>query len=173
MKIENLCINCMREMKEPGGICEFCGFNVETFELPRHHMRPFTILAGKYLIGKAIGEGGFGITYIGMDLELEVRVAIKEYYPQGAAARDNRTNDGTVCSYSENTRTFFEEGREKFINEARTIAKFRGLPEIVGIIEFFRENQTAYIVMEYLDGRHSSSTSRQMAGKSRRMNFCV
>ena len=56
MKIENLCINCMREMKEPGGICEFCGFNVETFELPRHHMRPFTILAGKYLIGKAIGE---------------------------------------------------------------------------------------------------------------------
>lgn len=64
MKIENLCINCMREMKEPGGICEFCGFNVETFELPRHHMRPFTILAGKYLIGNAIGEGGFGITYI-------------------------------------------------------------------------------------------------------------
>lgn len=57
MKIENLCINCMREMKEPGGICEFCGFNVETFELPRHHMRPFTILAGKYLIGKAIGDG--------------------------------------------------------------------------------------------------------------------
>lgn len=57
MKIENLCINCMREMKEPGGICGFCEFNVETFELPRHHMRPFTILAGKYLIGKAIGDG--------------------------------------------------------------------------------------------------------------------
>ena len=47
----------MREMKEPGGICGFCEFNVETFELPRHHMRPFTILAGKYLIGKAIGDG--------------------------------------------------------------------------------------------------------------------
>ena len=165
MKIENLCINCMREMKEPGGICEFCGFNVETFELPRHHMRPFTILAGKYLIGKAIGEGGFGITYIGMDLELEVRVAIKEYYPQGAAARDNRTNDGTVCSYSENTRTFFEEGREKFINEARTIAKFRGLPEIVGIIEFFRENQTAYIVMEYLDGQTLKQYLKTNGGK--------
>ena len=165
MKIENLCINCMREMKEPGGICEFCGFNVETFELPRHHMRPFIILAGKYLIGKAIGEGGFGITYIGMDLELEVRVAIKEYYPQGAAARDNRTNDGTVCSYSENTRTFFEEGREKFINEARTIAKFRGLPEIVGIIEFFRENQTAYIVMEYLDGQTLKQYLKTNGGK--------
>ena len=153
MKIENLCINCMREMQEPGGICEFCGFNVETFELPRHHMRPFTILAGKYLIGNVIGEGGFGITYIGMDLNLEVRVAIKEYYPQGFAVRDSRTNDSTVWSYSESTQTFFEEGREKFINEAKTIAKFRELPEIVGVTDFFRENQTAYIVMEYLDGQ--------------------
>ncbi len=165
MKIENLCINCMREMKEPGGICEFCGFNVETFELPRHHMRPFTILAGKYLIGNAIGEGGFGITYIGMDLNLEVRVAIKEYYPQGAAVRDCRTNDSTVWSYSKSTQVFFEEGREKFINEAKTIAKFRNVPEIVGVIEFFRENQTAYIVMEYLDGQTLKQYLKTNGGK--------
>ena len=165
MKIENLCINCMREMKEPGGICEFCGFNVETFELPRHHMRPFTILAGKYLIGKAIGEGGFGITYLGIDLNLEVKVAIKEYYPQGFAVRDSRTNDSTVWSYSESTQTFFEEGREKFINEAKTIAKFRELPEIVGVTDFFRENQTAYIVMEYLDGQTLKQYLRANGGK--------
>ena len=153
MKIEKLCINCMQERRSPDGICEFCGFDVRTFELPRHHMRPFTILAGKYLIGNAIGEGGFGITYIGMDLNLEVKVAIKEYYPQGAAVRDCRTNDSTVWSYSKSTQVFFEEGREKFINEAKTIAKFRNVPEIVGVIDFFRENQTAYIVMEYLDGQ--------------------
>ena len=165
MKIENLCINCMREMKSQTGVCEHCGFDERKYDFPQHHMRPFTILAGKYLIGKAIGEGGFGITYIGMDLELEARVAIKEYYPQGAAARDSRTNDGTVRSYSENTRTFFEEGREKFINEARTIAKFRELPEIVGVIEFFRENQTAYIVMEYLDGQTLKQYLKANGGK--------
>ena len=125
MKIENLCANCMREMRNPDGACEFCGFDIRTFNLPRNHMRPFSILAGKYLIGNSIGEGGFGITYIGMDLNLEVRVAIKEYYPQGFALRDNRTNDSTVWPCSENTQAFFEEGREKFINEARTIAKFR------------------------------------------------
>ena len=153
MEIENLCANCMREMRNPDGACEFCGFDIRTFNLPRNHMRPFSILAGKYLIGKSIGEGGFGITYIGMDLNLEVRVAIKEYYPQGFALRDNRTNDSTVWPCSENTQAFFEEGREKFINEARTIAKFRDLPEIVGVMDFFRENQTAYIVMEYLDGK--------------------
>ena len=165
MKIENLCINCMREMKSQTGVCEHCGFDERKYDFPQHHMRPFTILAGKYLIGKAIGEGGFGITYIGIDLELEARVAIKEYYPQGAAARDSRTNDGTVRSYSENTRTFFEEGREKFINEARTIAKFRELPEIVGVIEFFRENQTAYIVMEYLDGQTLKQYLKANGGK--------
>ena len=165
MKIENLCINCMREMKSQTGVCEHCGFDERKYDFPQHHMRPFTILAGKYLIGKAIGEGGFGITYIGIDLELEARVAIKEYYPQGAAARDNRTNDGTVRSYSENTRTFFEEGREKFINEARTIAKFRELPEIVGVIDFFRENQTAYIVMEYLDGQTLKQYLKANGGK--------
>ena len=165
MKIENLCINCMREMKSQTGVCEYCGFDERKYDFPQHHMRPFTILAGKYLIGTAIGEGGFGITYIGMDLELEARVAIKEYYPQGAAARDSRTNDGTVRSYSENTRTFFEEGREKFINEARTIAKFRELPEIVGVIEFFRENQTAYIVMEYLEGQTLKQYLKANGGK--------
>ena len=165
MKVENLCINCMREMKSQTGVCEHCGFDERKYDFPQHHMRPFTILAGKYLIGKAIGEGGFGITYIGIDLELEARVAIKEYYPQGAAARDSRTNDGTVRSYSENTRTFFEEGREKFINEARTIAKFRELPEIVGVIEFFRENQTAYIVMEYLDGQTLKQYLKANGGK--------
>lgn len=165
MKIENLCINCMRERRNPDGVCEFCGFDVRTFELPHHHMRPFTILAGKYLIGNAIGEGGFGITYIGMDLNLEVRVAIKEYYPQGAAVRDCRTNDSTVWSYSKSTQVFFEEGREKFINEAKTIAKFRDVPEIVGVIDFFRENQTAYIVMEYLDGQTLKQYLKEKGGK--------
>ena len=165
MKIEKLCINCMQERRSPDGICEFCGFDVRTFELPRHHIRPFTILAGKYLIGNAIGEGGFGITYIGMDLNLEVKVAIKEYYPQGAAVRDCRTNDSTVWSYSKSTQVFFEEGREKFINEAKTIAKFRNVPEIVGVIDFFRENQTAYIVMEYLDGQTLKQYLKVKGGK--------
>ena len=165
MKIENLCINCMQEMQSHDGVCEFCGFDMKKYNPPLHHMPPFTVLAGKYLLGKSIGEGGFGITYIGMDLNLEVRVAIKEYYPQGVAARDNRTNDSTVWPCSENVQGFFEEGREKFINEARRIAKFRELPEIVGVVDFFRENQTAYIVMEYLDGKTLKEYLRENGGK--------
>ena len=62
MKIENLCIKCMKEKRSPGGVCEHCGFDPSTYQVPVHHMEPFSILAGKYLVGKAIGEGGFVIT---------------------------------------------------------------------------------------------------------------
>ncbi len=166
MKIENLCINCMREMETAGGTCEFCGFHTDEYKVPRHHMRPFTVLAGKYVIGKAIGEGGFGITYIGMDLNLEARVAIKEYYPRNLAVRDSyTTNNSIVWSYSEDTQAFFEEGREKFINEARAVARFRELSEVVNVMDFFKENQTAYIVMEYLDGQTLKQYINANSGK--------
>lgn len=79
MKIENLCINCMKEKASPEGKCEHCGYDPAEDTIPSHHLSPFVILEGKYLVGKSIGEGGFGITYIGMDLNLEMRVAIKEY----------------------------------------------------------------------------------------------
>ena len=165
MKIENLCINCMQEMETAGGTCEFCGFHTDEYKVPRHHMRPFTVLAGKYVIGKAIGEGGFGITYIGMDLNLEVPVAIKEYYPRGFAMRDSSTDASVVWSCSEDTQEFFEEGRKKFIKEARAVAKFRNLPEIVGVMDFFMENQTSYIVMEYLDGQTLKQYVKEKGGK--------
>ena len=150
MKIENLCIHCMKEKNSNSAICPFCGFDPEEAEIPPYHLQPFSILAGKYLLGTAIGEGRFGITYIGMDLNLEMRVAIKEYYPNGCATR-NRSESNTVQSYSNSMHEIFEKGHEKFINETRLLAKCSNLPEIVSVKDFFRENHTAYIVMEYID----------------------
>ncbi len=165
MKIENLCINCMKEKASPEGRCEHCGFDPETANIPPHHLAPFVILEGKYLVGKAIGEGGFGITYIGMDLNLEMRVAIKEYYPNGCAIRDTSGNSYTVQSYSGEAQTFFETGREKFINEAKILAKCIELPEIVTVKDFFKENHTAYIVMEYLDGETLKAHLKKKGGR--------
>lgn len=165
MKIENLCINCMKEKACSGGKCEHCGFDPETANIPPHHLAPFVILEGKYLVGKAIGEGGFGITYIGMDLNLEMRVAIKEYYPNGCAIRDTSGNSCTVQSYSGEAQTFFETGREKFINEAKILAKCIDLPEIVTVKDFFKENHTAYIVMEYLDGETLKAHLQERGGR--------
>ena len=165
MKIENLCIKCMKEKSSPNAVCEHCGFDSSKAVVPPHHLEPFVILAGKYLVGMAIGEGGFGITYIGMDLNLEMRVAIKEYYPNGCAIRDMSGNSSTVQSYMGEKQTFFEAGREKFINEARVLAKCAHLPEIVSVKDFFKENHTAYIVMEYIDGKTLKAYLKENGGR--------
>lgn len=165
MKIENLCINCMREKSSPEGRCQYCGFDPAGASVPHHHLAPFVILAGKYLVGRAIGEGGFGITYIGMDLNLEIRVAIKEYYPNGCAIRDSSGNSSTVQSYAGEQQAFFETGREKFINEAKVLAKCINLPGIVTVKDFFKENHTAYIVMEYVDGKTLKSYLKEKGGR--------
>lgn len=164
MKIENLCMKCMREKESPEAVCEHCGFDPAEQMVPPHHLQPFSILAGKYLVGNAIGEGGFGITYIGMDLNLEMRVAIKEYYPNGCAIREGN-GSSTVQSYTGEQQQFFEIGREKFINEAKILAKCINLPEIVTVKDFFKENHTAYIVMEYIDGKTLKEYLKEKGGR--------
>lgn len=151
MKVENLCIHCMNEKNNAEEKCPSCGFDPKEADIPKYHLEPFSVLAGKYLVGTAIGEGGFGITYIGMDLNLEMKVAIKEYYPGGYVMRD-RTGSNTVQSYVGNHQRVFEDGRDKFIIEAKLLAKCVDLPGIVTVKDFFKENQTAYIVMEYVEG---------------------
>lgn len=165
MKFENLCVRCMKEKSSPNAVCEHCGFDASKASVPPHHLEPCTILAGKYLVGMAIGEGGFGITYIGMDLNLEMRVAIKEYYPHGCAIRDTKGNNCTVCSYTGDKQNLFEAGREKFINEARVLARCDTLPEIVAVRDFFKENRTAYIVMEYIEGKTLKTYLKEKGGR--------
>lgn len=116
-----------------------------------HQLPPGTILNGKYEIIRSIGEGGFGITYIGHNKVLDITVAIKEYYPKGYANR-NVSQDLTV-TIADNTRNaYFNQWKMKFLTEARMLAKFANLPGIVNVYDFFEQNGTAYIVMEYLNG---------------------
>ena len=82
-----LCLGCMKEVEDLQTSCPNCGFSIEEYDQKRSSraLPPMTILAGKYLLGKVLGEGGFGITYLGWDLNLERKVAIKEYFPTGLA----------------------------------------------------------------------------------------
>jgi serine/threonine protein kinase len=111
-----------------------------------------------------LGEGGFGITYIGWDLNLNIKIAIKEFYPTGFVTRENSAYN-TVHPMEGAKGEFFAKGREKFVNEARTLAKFRSLAGIVAVNEFFSENGTAYICMEYIEGQTLKSYLEQMGGK--------
>ena len=161
--IENLCISCMRE-KPDRGICPFCGFDESQYDSSPHHLTPRSILGGKYLIGRVLGEGGFGITYIGLDLNLDLKLAIKEYYPTGFVTRTSATTS-TVTPFRGEKTEFFTAGRARFINEAKTLARFYTLPGIVSVRDFFQENSTAYIVMEFVEGETLKQRLARVGGK--------
>ncbi len=143
------CYHCMNEIPG-GGFCTHCGAPT-TPETVTHHLVPGTVLCNKYVVGNSLGEGGFGITYIGRDLNLDVRVAIKEYYPVGYAGRNNTLNNEITPS-SDKQRDVFEKGKQRFLQEARSLARFSNEKGVVLVRDYFEACGTAYIVMEYLDG---------------------
>ena len=143
------CCNCMKPIAENTGVCPHCGqapFGVN----PVHQLKPGTILQNRYLIGKSLGQGGFGITYIGRDTLLNKRVAVKEFYPNGYAYRDHEVT--AVITITSSGQTVFRNAKKRFLEEAQTLARFSEESGIVSVQDFFEENNTAYIVMEYLDG---------------------
>lgn len=146
-----LCIFCMNEMPDGSDKCPHCAQS-QNVTTPPHRLLPHTVLCGRYVIGAAKGEGGFGITYIGRDTRLDRVVAVKEYFPSGLVNRNSGASSEVTETQDENGRNAFYKGRESFLTEAKTLAKFSGEMGIVHILDFFIENNTAYIVMEYLDG---------------------
>lgn len=144
-----LCYHCMRE-KGDAEICPHCHAQGGA-DLQPHQIAPGTVIGNRYTLGDVIGEGGFGITYIGLENTLGITVAIKEYYPFGYCNR-NTTASNTVAVTSDDKQQVFEKGRSRFLREAKTLAKFQTDPGVVDVIDFLEENNTAYIIMEYLDG---------------------
>ena len=147
----NLCFGCMGEKPQPG-LCPHCGFNQEDYHPAVHHLPPGTILAGKYLLGRVIEMRAFDITYVGWDLNLQAKVLLEEYYPYDFAARDcsaDRRDTALTVRQGE----AFQKGFERFRREAQALWRFWELPGIVSVKDYFQENQTAYIVMEFAEGQ--------------------
>lgn len=164
MNYNNLCPHCMREIQNQNGVCPCCGCDERQGPELTHQLRPFTILNGKYLVGSVLGEGGFGITYIGYDLNLELRIAVKEFYPNGFCRRESSTTN-MVSAYGGSQGEAYEKWRGRFVREAKSLAKCANLPGIVGVKDFFEENNTAYIVMEYLEGQTLKEYLNRQGGK--------
>lgn len=122
-----------------------------------------TILNGQYKIEKVLGQGGFGITYLGIDLNLELKVAIKEYYPEGLVTRSRQQTGITV--FGGDKEEAFQMGVASFLEEAKILAKFQNNKHIVGVKTFFRENGTTYFVMDYIEGISFKDYLKQMGGK--------
>ena len=146
----NRCMGCMTDFR--GYPCPECGYDPAREQKGTFVLQPGVILCGKFLVGKVLGQGGFGITYLGLDMTLERKVAIKEYYPSGQVSRMPGTR-ALVWSESQQAVSARQEGMELFLKEARKMAKLEDIPGVVKVREVFQENTTAYIVMDFVEGQ--------------------
>jgi len=163
MEDRKLCMHCMARKADEQEACPVCGFIERDFVPEKHHLPPRTILKGQYLVGCALGEGGFGITYIGWDLFLHMPVAIKEYFPSGVVIRDQGQH--TVNVFAGKDEQSFLLGRDRFFREAQKVARFDNNPGVVSVKNCFLENGTAYIIMEYISGINLGTYAAQRGGK--------
>lgn len=129
------------------GQCNACGYIAE--EQDPSALQCYKVLHKRYMIGTPIGVGGFGITYAVLDMQTKCRKAIKEFYPGGIAQRESQT--GSIYINSGYTQAY-NHSLERFTDEARVLHSFSGVRSIVSVDDFFAENNTAYIVMEFLTG---------------------
>ena len=146
------CMKCMHALAAGETVCPECGRPYGSVKAESFALKPGTILDGKYLVGEMLGQGGFGITYIGFDLLLEQKIAIKEYFPMstGMVSREGRST--VVWSDAVMQKSGVEKGFDSFLKEARKMAKLRSIPSVVGVNSVFIQNETAYIVMDFIEG---------------------
>lgn len=144
------CMNCMKEYEEGQAKCPRCGYVRGTRPREIYHLYPEMELADRYIIGTVVGFGGFGVLYRAWDRKLEHMVAIKEYYPAGMVTRIPGQKE--VILYTGKKHDEYKNGLTRFLDEARNTARFSSNPNIVNVFDFFEENGTAYMVMEFLEG---------------------
>ena len=169
----NYCPFCMNEIPAGETVCPACGRDTKEYRSPSHTLARGAMLNHRYLVGGVLGEGGFGITYIGMDTLLQFKVAIKEFYPAGMVNRNNNVSNEVMSISADTAQELFSKSREHFLHEARTLAKFTNEPGIVAVRDFFEENRTVYIVMEYLDGITLKSYLKQVGTISSYNTVCL
>lgn len=157
------CPNCFMPI---GGrtICPNCGNDYSKNKQFAGVLPAFSLLNNRYLVGRVLGKGGFGVTYIAKDIVSNNICAVKEYMPSEYSTRSGGTQNIVPFS-DEKARFVFSHGRDKFMEEAKTLLKLRNNPIVVDILDYFTQNNTAYLVMEYLDGQDLRKMARTSGGK--------
>ncbi|MCH5155030.1 MAG: protein kinase [Clostridiales bacterium] len=161
---KNICLYCFGDL-DTDRVCMNCHHKADDTPSPPHHLPQRSVIGpqNRYLIGKALGEGGFGITYLGWDLQQGIKVAVKEYFPSGYVTRVAGNNQ--VIINSKQNQAASNRGLKRFVEEARALAKIKNLGGVVNVRDFFSANGTAYIVMEFLDGISLKKYLQRRGGK--------
>ena len=145
------CYYCMKETAAQGNTCPECGKEYLPKSLPQF-LQPGTVLCDRYLVGNVLGAGGFGVTYAGKDQKLDIRIAVKEFFPAAYAVRGTENNPDEVTLTDGPMKASLQKGMKRFLTEARTLAQFNSEAHIVHASDYFEMNGTAYIIMEYVNG---------------------
>lgn len=143
-----LCFHCFKK-KGDYEVCPYCGYVEDTNIQQACQLKPGTILHKRYVMGVSIGIGGFGITYSAYDAKLHFVVAVKEFYPTGLVNRAD--GERKVGIFSGKKEGEFKRQHARFLEEARNMAVFSKEKDIVNVYDYFEENDTAYIIMEYIN----------------------
>ncbi len=148
--MEVRCINCKNYYNDMFEVCPHCGYVEGVAPEETFLLYPGVVLKNRYEIGMVLGYGGFGAIYKAWDTKLETSVAVKEYFQSGVVNRI--PGDKKVFVFSDKKQVEYKEGLCRFLEEARNTVKFSRHDNIVNVYDYFEENGTAYIVMEYLQG---------------------
>jgi len=163
------CYNCFNDYNDADDKCPHCGHIPGSIKREANHLPLGCILIDRYVIGEVCGFGGFGITYKAWDMQLETIVAIKEYFPNGSVNRIPGTEN--VVLFSGNRLKEYNYGLTRFIDEAKTTAKYVSHKNIVNVFNYFEANKTAYIVMEFLDGTTLENYLQQTTDASEKIDI--
>lgn len=153
-----ICQNCFSYIQE-SGICQICGYTNNQATVNESILPPMFVLNNRYRIGRTLGIGGFGITYVAQDMTNGTRCAIKELMPTQIAYRE-----GTKVFCSQSDGAIFEHCKENFLAEAKMLQQVGSNPSVVKVQDSFYENNTAYIVMELLVGETLRDKIKKFGG---------
>ncbi|MBR3172023.1 MAG: leucine-rich repeat domain-containing protein [Lachnospiraceae bacterium] len=153
------CPHCLTESKSPVGICPYCGRQLDSSNAS-FMLKAGSILNNRYIVGHSLGKGGFGITYLGLDTILNKRTAIKEFYLSSVVTRDSSVGNTVFIQDTADIQNV-QKWKQRFYAEAQNLAKFAELPSVVTVYDYFQENNTAYIVMEYVNGVNAKEYVKQ------------
>lgn len=173
--VKYLCLGCMNILPHPRAVCPYCGWSRKTSQNSASQIRQESTLTNptngnNYLIGKAVGQGGFGIVYVAFDMTNSRKVAIKEYFPTQFV---DRIPAGTTVVPKDNNQTnrdFLAKQKRRFYQEAEKMQMFHDSPNVVDVLDYFEANDTAYIVMEFIEGQTFEQVLRRMPDKRLPLN---
>jgi len=155
------CYSCFNKIRDDYMVCPYCGASKNMSPLEPIHLHPGTLLNGRYIIGQAVGGGGFGIIYKAFDTKFGTTIAVKEFY---SSALMNRVPGNDFVTPYQKKYDEFAYRKKRYLAEARTMAKFSKHKNIPKVYEYFEANNTAYIVMELLEGMALNDYLRENNG---------